>query len=675
MRSRRVALIAVLAAATLVGAAQANAATYALGVDVSHYQGSINWPQVAGSSTFAFEKATEGKTLVDLTYPVNRLGAESVGIKVGAYHFARPAGSGDAALTADAITQADFFLSIAQPQAGELPPVLDLEVTGGLKPPDLLTWTSAWLEEIYARTGVRALVYTSPNFWKNALADSGILALGGTPLWVAHWTTASVPLVPGGNWGGAGWSFWQFSSHATVAGISTQVDRDRFHLASVIGAVIKAYPSGVPVSSVPPTIVGAAQSGKRVTAVPGEWSGGKPLTFSFQWQRCDASGLNCVPIPGATQTTYLPTTDDLGHALTVAVTAQTTAGVASAVSPATLAVVTAGASAARPAATTPPSVTGVTEAGQTLTASVGAWSGAPTAFAYQWQRCHSPGVDCAAIAGASGSTYQLSAGDIGSYVAAVVTATGKGGSASATAVVPTAVTAAPVPAAVPSPAVVSQGVAGAVSTADAVATLVWQPGALPLGSTVTLTHTGQTVVFSVQPALPKLTWPVELTYSSPTTDVIGFSTDGKVWLPATPLKSNALPVGASVGTFTDATGLPHVLLGVTAGIRLFTPGKWGDPRLVAAAPPQPRLVGSLHARRLRSGVVVLTGRILVPSQALLTLNVPGRTSNRRLQLLKPGGVPVRISLHIPRGTTGTLRVAARDPWGRKAQLLARFRGP
>ena len=664
-----------LAAAALVGAARANAATYALGIDVSHYQGTINWPQVAGSSTFAFEKATEGKTLVDLTYPVNRMGAESVGVKVGAYHFARPAGSGDAAISADAITQADFFLSIAQPQPGELPPVLDLEVTGGLKPPDLLTWASAWLEEVYARTGVRALVYTSPNFWKNSLADTGVPALDGTPLWVAHWTTATAPLVPAGNWGGVGWSFWQWSSHANVPGIATQVDRDRFHLATVEGAVIKPYAAGVPVSSVPPTIVGAAQSGKRLTAVPGEWSGGKPLTFSFQWQRCDASGLNCTPIPGATLNTYLPSTDDLGRALTVAVTAQATAGVATASAPPTLAVVTAGGGASRPAATTPPSVSGVVEAGQTLTASVGAWSGAPTAFAYQWQRCRSAGADCAAILGATASTYQLSAGDIGAYVAAVVTATGRGGSASATAVVPTTVAAAPVPAPVPSPAVVSQGVAGAVSTVDGAATLVWQPGAIPLASTVTLTHTGQTVTFDVQPALPTLTWPVELTFSSPTADVIGYSTDGRVWLPATLLKTDALPVGASVGTLTDAAGLPHVLLGITASIRMFTPGKWGDPRLVAAAPPQPRLVGRLRVTRLRSGVVILTARVLVPSQALLTMNVPGRTSNRRRQLLKPGGVPVRIALHIPRGLAGALRVAARDPWGRTAQLLARFRGP
>ena len=674
MRSRRVALIGMLAAAALVGAARGNAATYALGVDVSHYQGSINWPQVAGSSTFAFLKATEGKTLIDLTYPVNRMGAESVGVKVGGYHFARPAGSGDAAITADAITQADFFLSIAQPRRASSTGARPRGVrrAEGARPADLDVGVAR--RDLCAYRSARTRLHIA-ELLEESLADSGVPALDGTPLWVAHWTTASAPLVPGGNWGGVGWSFWQFSSHAKVAGITTEVDRDRFHLASVVGAVIKPYAGGAPVSSVPPTIVGAAQSGKRVTAVPGEWSGGKPLTFSFQWQRCDAGGLNCAPIPGATLNTYLPSTDDLGHALTVAVTAQATAGIATAVSPATLAVVTAGAAAGRPAATTAPSVTGVTEAGQTLTASVGAWSGAPTAFAYQWQRCHSAGTDCAAILGATASTYQLSAGDIGSYIATVVTATGKGGSASASAVVPTAVAAAPVPAAVPSPAVVSQGVAGAVSTADGAATLVWRPDAIPLASIVTLTHTGQTVTFSVQPTLPKLTWPVELTYSSPTTDVIGYSTDGKVWLPATPLKTDALPVGASVGTFTDATGLPHVLLGITARIRLFVPGKWGDPRLVAAAPPQPRLVGSLHAKRLRSGVVVLTGRIFVPSQALLTTNVPGRTSNRRSQLLKPGGLPVRIALHIPRGVAGTLRVAARDPWGRTAQLLARFRGP
>src|SRR5581483_3893126 len=149
------------------------------------------------------------------------------------------------------------------------------------------------------------------------------------------------------------------------------------------------------------TIVGSAQTGKRVTAVPGAFGGGKPVTFAYQWQRCDASGQGCAPIAGATADTYLPAAADVGHALTVAVTAQSAAGAAQAVSPPTLAVATAGTAAARPAATTPPTLAGVAQAGQTLTLSVGAWTGSPTSFAYQWQRCSAAGAQCAAILGAT----------------------------------------------------------------------------------------------------------------------------------------------------------------------------------------------------------------------------------------------------------------------------------
>jgi lysozyme len=673
MGSRRVALVAVLAAA-LASCAGARAAAYAEGIDVSHYQGTIQWTQAAATSTFAFAKATEGTSLVDITYPINRIGAESVGVKFGAYHFARPSGSGDAAITADAIAEADFFLSIAQPQPGELPPVLDLETTGGLKPADLMTWTTAWLEEVKARLGVQPIVYTSPNFWKNSLGDSGLLGLNGYPLWVAHWTSASSPLVPGDNWGGAGWTFWQWSSHERVPGISTQVDRDRFRGPSVAGAVIKAYPAGVPVASAPPTIVGSAQTGKRVTAVPGEWSGGKPITFTYQWQRCDASGQACAPIPGATADTYLPSAADLGHALTVAVTAQAAAGPATAASPPTLAVASAGTAAARPAATTPPTLNGLAQAGQTLTLSVGAWSGAPSSFAYQWQRCTSAGAQCTAILGATKPSYQLSAGDIGTAVGAVVTATGRGGSASATAAVSAPVSAAPVPPASVGSATASSAAAGAVTTGDGTATLTWQPGAIADGTAVSLARAHQAVAFTVSPAAARLPWPVELAFATPSSDVVGYSTDGKVYLPATTLTTPTLPLGDAAGAFLDPTGAPHVLLRVPASVRLFTPGAWGDPRLVAAAPPQPRLVGRLHLRRV-GGAVVVTGRAVVPSQALLFVSVVGRTSARRSQLLKPGGVPIRVAARVPRGGAASLRIAARDPWGRTASLVVRLRAP
>ena len=78
--------------------APAGAATYAKGIDVSHYNGAIGWTQVATASyRFVYAKATEGSTLIDPTYSINRAGAKSFGLRMGGYHFARPAGSSDPA--------------------------------------------------------------------------------------------------------------------------------------------------------------------------------------------------------------------------------------------------------------------------------------------------------------------------------------------------------------------------------------------------------------------------------------------------------------------------------------------------------------------------------------------------------------------------------------------------
>jgi lysozyme len=666
----------VIALVALVFAAPAGAATFQEGVDVSRWQGAISWTQVVASSdvSFVFAKATEGTTITDVTYPVNRAGAAAVGLRVGAYHFARPSGSGDGAIVADAIAEADYFLNVAQPQPGELPPVLDLETNGGLKPPALLTWTSAWLDEVFARTGLHALVYTSPNFWKVSMADTGSVALNGNPLWVAHWKVAT-PLVPAANWGGRSWLFWQWSSTSRITGINAAVDGDRFKGPSLAGVAIGRYPGGVPAVSSPPTVVGVAQTGKRLAAIAGTWTGGKPLVFGYQWQRCDAVGQGCAPIPGATMPTYLPAADDIGHALTVAVTATAPGGASSAVSPATTAVTNAGGAATRPAATAAPSFSGTAVAGQTLSASVGAWSGAPTSFAFQWQRCAGA---CVAIVGATASTYTLTPGDIGVPIGLVVTATGRGGSTSAT-VPPTApVSAAPVPAPVVRSAAAVAGAAGAVVAPDGSATVTWQPGALPVASTVTLDRVGKALVFDLAPKPSLLPWPVDITLATPTSDVVGYSTDGVVWRPAGQLTTAVLPPTQQAGLVVDASGLTHVLLRVPARIQLFASDSWGDPRLVDAGPPRPRLVGRVKLVRLRSGAVVVTARILVPSQARLTVNVVGKTSARRSQLLRPGGVPVRVAVNgrkLARGSFGSLRVAARDPYGRTATLLVRFRAP
>ncbi|HEX7525125.1 MAG TPA: glycoside hydrolase family 25 protein, partial [Gaiellaceae bacterium] len=124
--------IAVLVAA-LALCAPAAAATFAKGVDVSNWQGAVDWLQVGDDGySFMFAKATEGTTFTDITYAVNRAGVQGVGLRLGAYHFARPAGSGDAAIVASAVAQADHFVDVAQPKSGDLPPVLDLETNGGL---------------------------------------------------------------------------------------------------------------------------------------------------------------------------------------------------------------------------------------------------------------------------------------------------------------------------------------------------------------------------------------------------------------------------------------------------------------------------------------------------------------------------------------------------------------
>ena len=97
-------------------------------------------------------------------------------------------------------------------------------------------------------------------------------------------------------------------------------------LASV---AIEPYPSGPPLLSAPPTIVGPPEAGQLLAAVPGLWEGGKPLTFTYQWRRCDAAGANCVPISGAGAESYRPVSDDVGHSLKVVVTATAAAGSAS----------------------------------------------------------------------------------------------------------------------------------------------------------------------------------------------------------------------------------------------------------------------------------------------------------------------------------------------------------
>ena len=196
------------------------------GIDISHWQGTIDWTKVAASGKrFAYMKASESTTYVDPTYVSNRQGARAAGLYVGAYHFAQPSTTIGAATA-----EADHFVDTAVPAKGDLLPVLDLERTGSLSQAALIDWVKEYLERVYQRTGIRAVIYSSPNFWKTYLGDTTWFAANGYDiLWVAHWTSVSAPTVPGGAWGGNGWTFWQYTSDGTVPGISGRVDLDRYN--------------------------------------------------------------------------------------------------------------------------------------------------------------------------------------------------------------------------------------------------------------------------------------------------------------------------------------------------------------------------------------------------------------------------------------------------------------
>jgi GH25 family lysozyme M1 (1,4-beta-N-acetylmuramidase) len=194
------------------------------GMDVSHHNGDIDWTKVKGDGTkFVVAKVTEGTGFLDDHYASNKQQAESVGIAFGAYHFANPSsGAGDA------VAEADWFVANARLTGKNLVPVLDLELSGGLGAKKLKRWTKAWLAEVQSQLGVKPIIYSTPAFWRERLANTRWFADNGYRLWVAHWTSASQPSVPASNWGGRGWTLWQYTNCGSVSGVVGCVDEDRY---------------------------------------------------------------------------------------------------------------------------------------------------------------------------------------------------------------------------------------------------------------------------------------------------------------------------------------------------------------------------------------------------------------------------------------------------------------
>src|SRR6185503_8729534 len=168
-------------------------------------------------------------------------------------------------------------------------------------------------------------------------------------------------------------------------------------------AAVAAIP---PAKGTPPTIAGTERVGELLAADHGDWTGTGPLSYAYEWQRCDAGGASCTPIAGATAGNYALTDADEGRTLRVVVTATGPGGTAARTSEPTGAIAAALPQPTPPVNTVPASISGDAREGSTLTVVLGTWTGtAPITRDFQWRRCDAAGDACVYIDGAATDTY------------------------------------------------------------------------------------------------------------------------------------------------------------------------------------------------------------------------------------------------------------------------------
>lgn len=185
------------------------------GIDVSKYQGVVDWPAVqkAGVS-FAFIRVSDGLDSLDEHFAKNWTGAHAAGLLRGAYQYFRP--------SEDAAAQAALFLqAVRRLRPGDLPPVLDVETLDDLPAKDVVQQIRTWLSYVAKRTGRTPILYTNSSTW-TAL---GAPDLGAYLLWMARWEAQCPPPLSGF----ARWHFWQYDSDGRVDGIAGAVDLDWFN--------------------------------------------------------------------------------------------------------------------------------------------------------------------------------------------------------------------------------------------------------------------------------------------------------------------------------------------------------------------------------------------------------------------------------------------------------------
>lgn len=177
------------------------------GVDVSSYQGEIDWEVLSGQSIdFAFIKATEGSSYTDPRFQYNWEQAQQTSLQIGAYHFFSYDSAG--------ATQAQNFIS-AVPELNTLPPVVDIEFYGDYaKKPFIKEAVSPILNELLLtlekQYGVKPILYATQKSYKLYLKDDYM----DYPLWIRN--ILREPQLQEEQ----AWTFWQYSDRKRLGGYS-----------------------------------------------------------------------------------------------------------------------------------------------------------------------------------------------------------------------------------------------------------------------------------------------------------------------------------------------------------------------------------------------------------------------------------------------------------------------
>ncbi len=183
------------------------------GLDVSHYQREIDWGAVARDSfRFVFMKATERNDFKDRFLRKNWREAGKNGIARGAYHFYRPSIHSE--------KQAKNFIRHVQLVSGDLPPVLDVEVTDKRDKKIIQKGIKNWLEIVEAHYGVKPIIYCNRYWYKTYIHGK----FDDYLVWIAAYTRKNPKLA-----GNAKWHFWQYTDRGRINGVKGNVDMNVFY--------------------------------------------------------------------------------------------------------------------------------------------------------------------------------------------------------------------------------------------------------------------------------------------------------------------------------------------------------------------------------------------------------------------------------------------------------------